>query len=274
MPSKKFKITAETTFNDVMKSKAETVGDKVFLTYIRDFDKGIDEKYTYLDMHLQSNRVANGLSKLGVGKGTGISLMEINSPEFLYTLFATFKLGAYVVLINTALKGVTLQYIIDHSDSEVLIINWSLLENYLNIKDELPKVKHVIVDNNEAPNDFKIPNGMLSLQEIMQAPEDNIEGDIDFDEKCMLMYTSGTTGPPKATTSYYGKSVAGEGITLYAGAPLLFGITKKDVYFTCLPLFHGNALFLTTLPAFLSEFHVVLSKRFSASRHWDICRKY
>ena len=274
MSSKKFKITAKTTFNDVMKNKAETVGDKVFLTYIRDFDKGIDEKYTYLDMHLQSNRVGNGLSKLGVGKGTGISLMEINCPEFLYTLFATFKLGAYVVLINTALKGATLQYIIDHSDSEVLIINWSLLDNYLNIKDELPKIKHVIVDNNEAPKKFKIPNGMLSLQEVMQAPDDNIEAEIDFDEKSMLMYTSGTTGPPKATTSFYGKSVAGSALKVFSGLPMVLGVTNKDIYFTCLPLFHGNALSLTTFPAFLSDYPMVLSKRFSASRHWDICRKY
>jgi len=237
MSSKKFKITAETTLNDVMKNKAETVGDQVFLTYIRDFDKGIDEKYTYLDMHLQSNRVGNGLSKLGVGKGTGISLMEINCPEFLYTLFATFKLGAYVVLINTALKGVTLQYIIDHSDSEVLIINWSLLDNYLNIKDDLPKIKHIIVDINDAPNEFKIPDGMLSLQEVMQAPDDNIEGDIDFDEKSMLMYTSGTTGPPKATTSFYGKSVAGSALKLFSALPMVLGVTKGHLFylFTIIP---------------------------------------
>ena len=47
-----FKITATTTFNDVVKNKAKTVGDKVFLTYIRDFDKGLDEKYTYRDIHI------------------------------------------------------------------------------------------------------------------------------------------------------------------------------------------------------------------------------
>ncbi|MHA1256537.1 MAG: AMP-binding protein, partial [Promethearchaeota archaeon] len=254
MSAKKFKITAKTTFNDVMKNKAETVGDKTFLTYIRDFDKGIDEKYTYLDMHLQSNRVGNGLSKLGVDKNTGISLMEINSPEFLFTLFATFKLGAYVVLINTALKGATLEYIIDHSDSEILIIHWSMLESYMNIKDELPKIKHVIVDNNEAPKEFKIPNGMLSLQEVMQAPDDNIEAEIDFDEKSMLMYTSGTTGPPKATTSFYGKSVAGLALKVFSALPMVLGVTNKDIYFTCLPLFHGNALSLTTFPAFLSDY--------------------
>ncbi len=274
MPEKRYRITTKTTINDVMKNKADTRGDKVFLTYIRDFDKGIDEKYTYLDMHLQSNRVANGLLKLGVDKSTGISLMEINSPEFLFTLFATFKLGAYVVLINTALKGATLEYIMDHSDSEILIIHWSMLESYMTIKEQLPKIKHVIIDINEAPGDFKMPNGMISLQEVMKASDDDIESDIDFDEKCMLMYTSGTTGPPKATTFFYKKYIAGLSLTTYAGLASILGVTKDDVYYTCLPLFHGNALQLTTLPGIVSEYQIVVSKRFSASRFWDICRKY
>lgn len=274
MSAKKFRITATTTFNDVMKNKAETVGDRVFLTYIRNFDKGIDEDYTYRDIHLQSNRVANGLSKLGVGKGIGISLMEINCPEFFYTVFATFKLGAYVVLINTALKGATLQYVIDHSDSKILIIHWSMLEQYFTIKDQLPKIKQVIVDSNEAPEDFKIPDGMMAFQELMQSSDKDIDTEIDFEEKAMLMYTSGTTGPPKATTFFYRKFIAGQALQIFTALPMVVGVTKKDVYFTCLPLFHGNALQITSLPGFVSEYPVVLSKRFSASRHWDICRKY
>jgi crotonobetaine/carnitine-CoA ligase len=269
-----FKITATTTFNDVVKNKAETVGDKVFLTYVRDFDKGIDEKYTYRDMHLYSNKVANGLKKIGMKPGVGLSLMEINSPEFLFTLFGTWKLGGYAVLINTALKGVTLQYIIDHSDSKILVIHWSMLDAYLNIKKDLPKIKHVIVEINEAPADFKIPDGMVSLQELMEAPDDDIEAEIDFDEKSYLMYTSGTTGPPKATTFFYKKTIAGNALQTASGLLRLFLGGGDDVMFTCLPLFHGNALQITTMPGYLTETPVVLSKRFSASRHWDICRKY
>ncbi|MFW9824488.1 MAG: AMP-binding protein [Candidatus Thorarchaeota archaeon] len=269
-----FKITATTTFNDVVKNKAETIGDKVFLTYLRDFDKEIDEKYSYRDMHLYSNRLANGLSKFGVKPGVGISLMEINSPEFLFTLFATWKLGGYVVLINTALKGVTLQYIIDHSDSEILVIHWSMIDSYLDIKDELPKIKHVIVELNEAPTDFKIPDGMISFKELMESSDDDIDAAIDFNEKSYLMYTSGTTGPPKATTFFYNKTIAGNALQTASGLVTLFLGRDDNVMFTCLPLFHGNALQITTLPGYFTETPVVISKRFSASRHWDICRKY
>ncbi|MFX1425421.1 MAG: AMP-binding protein [Promethearchaeota archaeon] len=269
-----FKITSTTTFNDVVKNKAETVGDKVFLTYIRDFDKGIDEKYTYRDIHLLSNRLANGLSKFGLKPGVGLSLVEINSPEFLFTLFATWKLGGYTVLINTALRGVTLQYIIDHSDSEILVIHWSMIDAYLDIKDELPKIKHVIVEINEAPADFTIPDGMISFQELMKSPDDDINAEIDFEEKIYLMYTSGTTGPPKATTFFYKKTYAGNALQTASGLIRIFLGGGDDVIFTCLPLFHGNALQITTMPGYLTETPVVLSKRFSASRHWDICRKY
>ena len=59
MPAKRFKIRSDTSLRDVLKYKADTLGEKVVLTYIRDFDKSIDEKYTYRDIHLQSNRVAN-----------------------------------------------------------------------------------------------------------------------------------------------------------------------------------------------------------------------
>jgi crotonobetaine/carnitine-CoA ligase len=257
-----------------VKNKAETVGDKVFLTYIRDFDKGLDEKYNYRDIHLYSNRVANGLSKFGLKAGVGLSLMEINSPEFLFTLFGTWKLGGYAVLINTALKGVTLQYIIDHSDSEILVIHWSMIDAYLDIKKELPKIRQVIVDINESPPAFKLPDGMISLQEVMESPDDDIEAEIDFEEKSYLMYTSGTTGPPKATTFFYKKTVAGTALQTASGLIRLFLGGEDDVLLTCLPLFHGNALQITTMPGYLTETPVVLSKRFSASRHWDICRKY
>ena len=94
--SKQLGVTETTTLGDVIKSKAEKVGDKVFLTFIRDFDNGIDEKYTYQDMHVLSNRLVNGLLKLGIKQRDGISFFQINSPEYLFMLFAAFIPAASV----------------------------------------------------------------------------------------------------------------------------------------------------------------------------------
>jgi len=198
--SKQLGVNATTTLGDIIKSKAEKVGDKVYLTYIRNFDKDLDEKYTYRDMHVQSNRLANGLLKLGINKQDGIAIFQINSPEYLFVLFSAFKMGCYCVLVNTGLKGEGLQYIIDHSDSKVLVIHWTFIDRYLNLKNKLPKIKHVIVDINEAPTDLELPEGAISLQSVMDAPDDEIKAKIDPEDMSILIYTSGTTGPWKCTT--------------------------------------------------------------------------
>lgn len=270
---KQLGVSPTTTFGEIVKNKAEKVGDKVFLTYIRDFDKGIDEKYTYRDMHILSNRLANGLLKLGFKRGDGISIFQINSPEYLFVLFGAFKMGCYCVLVNTGLKGDGLQYVIDHSDSKVIVVHWTLLEKYLNMKNQLPKIQKLIVDINESPPDFKLPEAAISLQSVMEAPDDDIKAEIDPKDMSILIYTSGTTGFPKATTFFYGRSLMGDALTFFA--LIAYGMGRPgDTFYTCLPLFHGNALQLTTFPGYLSEFPVVLSKRFSASRLWDMIRKY
>lgn len=270
---KKFRITRKTILRDLIENKGETLGDKEWLTFIVDFDKGIDRKYSYKDVHLLSNRLANGLMKLGLKRGDGVALVQTNSPEFLFTVFATFKMGAYTVLVNTGLRGDGLKYLIDHSEAKAIIINWSLIDAFLEIKDQVPKVKNLMVDINEAPDEFKIPDGAISLQEVMEAPDDDIEVEVTLEDLCMLMYTAGTTGLPKAITFLQGKLLGGLNIqTLFNMAKLL--AKPDDVIFTPLPLFHSNALFLTTLVGYLNSIPIILGKRFSASRHWAICNKY
>jgi crotonobetaine/carnitine-CoA ligase len=272
---KKFRLGRKTLFRDVVKNYAETLGDKKWLTFIKDFDKGLDETYSYKDMHLLSNRLGNGLLKIGLKKGDGIALMEPNSPEFLFVVFTTFKLGTFTPLVNTSLKGDGLIYILNHSDAKAIIINHAYLETFMKIKDQLKNIKHVIVNLREAPDDFKLPERTISLQEVMEAPDEDIEIEIKLEDMVLLMYTAGTTGLPKAVTFYQGKVVGGNNIsTLKAvfGAMLLQG--KENVIYTALPLAHANALFISTFTAYLNDVPFILAKRFSASRHFNICRKY
>jgi len=270
---KKFRIKNKTLMREVIKNQAETKTNEVFLTFIKDFDKGLDEKYTFNDMHLLSNRLGNGLLKLGLKKGDGVALMQSNSPEFLFTVFSSFKVGTYTVLVNTGLKGEGLQFIINHSDAKAIIVNHKYLDTILEMKDKLKHIQHVIVDLNEASSDFKLPEGTISLQEVMKAPDTEIEADIGPEDMVMLMYTAGTTGLPKGVVFWQGKLLGGNNLkTLSAFVHMLS--KKDDVFFTSLPLFHSNALFLTTMTAFFTGSPLILGKRFSASRHWNICRKY
>ncbi|HEC38858.1 MAG TPA: hypothetical protein ENI29_11530 [bacterium] len=129
------------------------------------------------------------------------------------------------------------------------------------------------MDTNEAPPDFELPDGMLSFQDVInEAPEDDVEIEVKPDDMLTLMYTSGTTGLPKATTFFYrglmGNSLIGT--IMYSS----YWAQPGAKLFTCLPLFHGNALQLCAMPGYYGEIPVVISKRFSASRFWDIVRKY
>ncbi len=259
---------------DVLAQKAETLGDKNWLTFVTDFDNGLDETYSYKDLHLFSNRLGNGLLNLGLQRGDGIGLMEPNSPEFLFTIFACFKIGTYTSLINTGLVGEGLIFILDHSQAKAIIINHEYLNTFLEVKDQLKNIKHVIVNLRDAPSDFKLPEGTISLQEVMEASDDDITVEISLKDIVILMYTAGTTGLPKAVTFLQGRLIGGYKLEYVRSAFKTVYLRGDDVLFTALPLAHANALFITTFNAYLNERPLILGKKFSASRHWNICRKY
>lgn len=274
MSAKKFRFSKKTLLRDVIKNKAETVGDMTWLIFVKDFDEGIDERYTYKDMHLLSNRLGNGLLNLGLKRGDGVALMEPNSPEFLFAVFATFKIGTYTPLVNIGLKGEGLAYILNHSEAKAIVINHEYLDTFLQIKDQTENIEHVILNLKDAPEDFILPEGIMSLQEVMQATDDDIDVEVSPDDKVLLMYTAGTTGLPKAVIFWQGRLIGGNNISNIVQAFKILYLQGNDVLFTSLPLFHANSLFLTTLTAFLNDTPLILGKRFSASRHWNICRKY
>jgi len=273
MSERKFRIRRETLLREIVKNYAEMLGDTVFLTYLKDFDNGIDEKFTYKDLHILSNRVGNGLLDLGLGRGDGVALMEVNSPEFLLTVFASFKIGTYLVLVNTALKGDGLCHILNHSDARAIIVNWRYLEDFLKIQKDLPKITCVIVDTTDAPDDAPLPENAVSFDSIKAASDQEIEVELSPSDLSIVMYTAGTTGLPKGITFWQGKLLGGYNLQALAMVAKIL-VHPNDVLYTPLPLFHANALFLSTFAAYINKVPLILAEKFSASRHWDTCRRY
>lgn len=250
--------------SEILARRASTEGDKIFLLFE-------DQRLTCRELNERSNRVASGLAALGVKAGDGVALMMPNRPEWLYAFFATQKLGAYAVPVNTALKGEGLAYILNHSESRSIIIGAELFEQFAPIRSRLALLKHVIVDLN-APEVTLAgpPAGSIALSDLMAngAPED-MARPVAPDAISNLMYTSGTTGLPKG--------VVMRNRAMNLSGPGLFSIgiyRPDDILYTCLPLFHGNALYLTALRALANGLTVALSRRFSASRFWDEVRHY
>jgi crotonobetaine/carnitine-CoA ligase len=250
-----------TTLAGLIEEQAEKLGDKTFL-YFEDRTLSFDE------LNRGVNRAANGLARLGVQAGVGVSIMMRNAPEFLFVYFATQKLGAYAVPVNVSLKGEGLRHIIDHSDSAVLCCHPDYAEVIEAVRGSLSGLREIVVDETETPDGWARPDGWRTLAEVMDAPDTNPGVEIDPDALSGLMYTSGTTGAPKGVVSRYrGMSVA--------GIRLMGGLLQPDeIIYTCLPLFHANALFLSTVRALAVGLPLVVSRRFSASRLWDETRRY
>jgi crotonobetaine/carnitine-CoA ligase len=247
---------------EVVEERAADTPDKHFLQFE-------ERAVTFGDLNRNTNRAANGLAGLGCGAQTGISIMMPNSPEWLYVYLAVQKIGAYAVPINTGLKADGLAYIIDHSDSTVVFIDHSYKETFEKVRPDLKRLEHVIVDTTEAPADFELPDGAITLASLMEADDTNPEMPSDPEGMSVLMYTSGTTGLPKGVVMRY-KALDMEMFTMFS--QLMY--SEDDVLYTCLPLFHANALILTVIRALGVGAKVGLCRRFSASRFWDDIRKY
>jgi len=246
------------TIAALLEHQATELNDKTFLLFA-------DQEVTFKQLNQNSNRVASGLAKLGVQAGRGVSIMMTNAPEWLYTHFGVQKLNAYSVPINTGLKGEGLKHIINHSDSTVLVIDDTFIDTIADIRDDLTALEAIIVFESEG---LTVPDGWLTLAGIMAGESDENPGiEIRDGELNMLQYTSGTTGLPKGVVGRYSSQP-------YIGGGFTAFLQPDDVMYTCLPLFHANALGITTMSALSSGNTMALSKRFSASRMWNEIRRY
>jgi carnitine-CoA ligase len=222
--------------------------------------------FSFNDMNRRANRVARQMRLAGVGEGSGVALMLSNHPRFLDGFFAVQKLGAYAVPINTALMGESLSYILEHSEVRAVVCDHETAGRVAAARPRIPRIVDVWVNAAEAPPGYVLPTGTRSFADLERGTAgdgENLGVSPRPDAPSLLLYTSGTTGMPKAVVTLYAQQRV-KPIGLLAN--VLYD--RSDKLYTCLPLFHANALMLTVLQALWVGIPLFLSKRFSASRFW------
>lgn len=226
-----------------------------------------DRVLTYADLEEESNSIAKGLMECGVSKGTHVAIMMKNCPEYLSVVYALAKIGAVGVPIGTWAFGAMLEYFILDSDSTVVITG----EEYLGTLREIPGIDATIQTWIIAGTETQFDRGNFELLHDLRgvATTQHVQADVKPSDPFLIQYTSGTTGPPKGILSPHSQSQ-------FVAKTVVerFSLTQDDRVYTCLPLFHGNALVYCSFSAIRAGASVALARRFSASRFWGDISKY
>ena len=246
----------------VLERQAEKYGDRTFI-YFK------DEKFSYREFEELSNRVACGLQRMGISKGDKVAIMMPNCPEFLFLWFGLSKLGAVEVPINLAHKGDLLTYMLDQSDSCLMVLHSEYLERIRVIQTNIPKIKQWVLFGPPGTSEADLAQPALPWSEIISNSGDYRREEVLWSDPACILYTSGTTGPSKGV-------MLPQNYTVFMGEIIWEAAeyTENDCLYNALPLFHGNAQQLSFMPALLSGARTVLAERFSASRFWDDVKRF
>ena len=193
----------------------------------------------YRDVRELAARSGGRLQAAGIESGDRVAMMSENRLELLELILGCAWIGAIAVPINTASRGPQLEHILTNSGARLVAVEPALLDRFDGRPEELWRFDAL------PPRGEAVPAGSVG------------PGDI-----AAILYTSGTTGPSKGVRCPHGQ--------LYWWGILVsdsLGIAENDVLYTCLPLFHTNAL-TAFVQALVSGATFVLGERFSASRFW------
>jgi acyl-CoA synthetase (AMP-forming)/AMP-acid ligase II len=208
--------------------------DKVCLIE-RTPSKGLRRTLTWRQFNDEINKVANYLSKeLGVKDGDFVMHLQNNSLEWLITYYGIIKLGAVVVPLNFRFAGPDILYAAQVCNPSVFILGSEFLPVAQPVQKDLKTVKAYICVGENVPAD------MTDYRKIAAYP-DTTEAMVDVEDHhdLAMMFTSGTTGKPKAVlhTHYSINNTAiGNGMSYF--------VEKNDNYVFFLPLYHSGTMFL------------------------------
>ena len=222
-----------------------------------------DRAYEVRELWEGALRIGRSLVDADMQPGDRIGIMIGNRIEFLTSWFGVFAMGGVPVPLNTSQRGAVLKHMLDLCGIRCMIIENQFVEPTCTTILEADSVDLVAVVGGASGISLN-PKTLVDF-ETWEGSSDDIEPYASKpSDLATLMLTSGTTGPSKAImfthTTALIMSVQGSDVCDYQ---------PEDVVYTCLPLFHGNALFCSYLPALMVGATPVIGNRFSAANFWQ-----
>lgn len=255
------------TVGDRLEEMAARQGDRPFLLYG-------DQTFSYAEVDKQANRYANALRKLGVVKGDTVAMAIENRPDFFFAWFGIVKLGASVAFINTQISGRPLAHALAATEARLLLLGEECLVNFASggipdgmrcyrVKDAEKPANPALLAS--APPDI---SAALSVASCV-APDRSLRAGVTAETTMLLIFTSGTTGLPKAAKYSHMRWMSSGDVM-----EVTLGATPDDVFYCCLPLYHGAAATSVTSTALKSGAAVAFRRKFSTREFWPDVRRY
>jgi long-chain acyl-CoA synthetase len=227
------------------------------------FEAASGRRWSYAQFDRAVNRTASLLLSLGVKKGDKVSLLLPNCPEYIIAYFACWKIGAVAGPVNALLKSEEIAYVVHHSEAVALITEKAFLSYIDEIRPQLTLLRHLIVLDQEVKGTIHYPSAVAACS--TKLPDIVLEAD----DEAIIIYTSGTTGKAKGCLLTHRNLIANaRQITEW------MGFTERDRLLCIMPLFHMNAVAVTTLTPLYAGASMVIAPKFSASRHWQWVSDY
>ena len=188
------------------------------------------------------SEIGRNLKDLGIEKGDRVLIYLKNSEEYLFSLFAVWRIGAIAIPTNRVFTASELEYIISDSKAELMITDTEA-QDIIDIKTYVPQ------------NVGKFKN-----DEVL--PAENT----DWDDLCQLQYTSGTTGKPKGAMLTHGNY-----FTAIHNECDVLTLKQDDIYLGIYPMAHVGLSW--SISALRAAAYYILIEQFNLDEYLDLCKK-
>ena len=259
-------VSEPRSISELLSQRVDARADQPFL-----FSEADGRRFTFTEFAEAVARTAALLSQHEITKGDVVSLLMPNSAEYIIGYFACWQLGALAGPVNSLLKEHEIEFVMNNSEAKVILVGSEFRERVENIKKNLPHLRAIITFDDEAEATRRYTRFQRASPEVPESGEvsESTPEACVPDDDAIIIYTSGTTGKPKGCLLTHGNVIANA-----RQISQWLNFTENDRLLTIMPLFHMNAVSVTTMSTLYAGGSTVISPKFSGSRFWNIISDY
>ena len=254
------------TLADRLEAQAQALPERCFLI-------DGEQRFSYATVNAQADRMAHVFYEKGLRAGHVCAIAMENRPQFFFCWFGLVKLGAVVAFINTQVNGKALVHALQSTAAKAVVVGEECLANLLSTEG-LPDVPLWLVEDKQNPFAGELPASVDIHfgEQIACAPGTvfprEVRADVTAQSTTLLIFTSGTTGLPKAARYSHMRWMSSGDVM-----EVTLGATCDDVFYCCLPLYHGAAATSVTSTALRVGASIVVRCKFSVREFWPDVRR-